>query len=83
MYHGHMVEVSATEYKRHALKLLEHVRASGEAVRISKHGKPIALLVRIDEAAPNRLVGQFRGDVAIVGDVVGPIIAPDDWADLD
>jgi len=82
MYNGHMIEVSATEYKHNALKLLEQVRTSGETVQISKRGRPIARLVRVDEAASKRVFGEFRGDAVIVGDIVGPILDPADWGDL-
>jgi len=79
MYTGHMIHVSATEYKNNALKLLEQVRASGESVQITKRGTPIALLVRVDEAGPRRISGQFIGDVSLVGDVIGPILDEDEW----
>ena len=82
MYNGHMIEVSATEYKHNALKLLEQVRVSGETIQITKRGRPIAQLVRVEEAAPERLFGQFRGDVTIIGDIVGPIVDADDWGEL-
>jgi PIN domain nuclease of toxin-antitoxin system len=36
MYDGHMIQVSAKEYKHNAVKLLERVRASGEVVQITK-----------------------------------------------
>ena len=77
-----MIQVSATEYKHNALKLLEQVRVSGETVQITKRGRPIAQLVRVDEAAPKRIFGQFSGDVRIIGDIVGPILDPEDWGDL-
>jgi prevent-host-death family protein len=77
-----MIEVTATEYKHNALKLLEQVRATGEAVQISKRGRPIAQLVRINEVASRRVFGQFRGDSAIVGDIVGPIVDPEDWGEF-
>ena len=79
MYNGHMIQVTATEYKHNALKLLEQVRASGESIQITKRGKPIAQLVRVEEPATKRLLGQFAGDAKIVGDIVGPIGAFDDW----
>ncbi len=76
MYNGHMIQVSATEYKHNALKLLEQVRVSGEPVQITKRGKPIVQLVRVDEPSPSRVFGQFQGDVTFVGDIVGPILGP-------
>ena len=77
-----MIQVSATEYKRNALKLLEQVRTSGETVQITKRGRPIAQLVRVDEAPTKRMLGLFLGDVEIKGDIVGPILDPEDWGDL-
>ncbi len=77
-----MIEVSATEYKNNALKLLEQVRTSGESVQITKRGRPVAQLVPCHEEAVNRIFGRFRGDARIVGDIVGPIIDPEEWGDL-
>jgi prevent-host-death family protein len=82
MYNGHMIQVSATEYKHNALKLLEQVRVSGETVQITKRGRPIAQLIRVDDAKHKRVFGQFRGDVTVVGDIVGPIVPPEDWGNL-
>jgi prevent-host-death family protein len=82
MYNGHMIRVSATEYKNNALKLLERVRQSGEAVQITKRGKPVAQLVRLEEPVPNRQFGRFRADLTIIGDIVGPIVEPEDWGDV-
>ena len=82
MYNGHMIQVSATEYKHNALKLLEQVRISGETVQITKRGRPIAQLVRVDELHSEQIFDEFKGDAVIVGDIVGPIISPEDWGDL-
>jgi prevent-host-death family protein len=77
-----MIQVSATEYKHNALKLLEQVRVTGEIIQITKRGRPIAQLVRVDEAAPERIFGLFQGDVTIVGDIVGPIVDAAEWGEL-
>jgi len=77
-----MIQVTATEYKHNALKLLEQVRVSGEAIQITKRGRPIAKLVRADEDVPKRVLGKFQGDVTIIGEIVGPIVDLEDWGDL-
>ena len=77
-----MKQVSATEYKHDALKLLEQVRVSGETIQITKRGRPVAQLVRVDDESPKRILGQFRNEVTLVGDIVGPIISPEDWGGL-
>ncbi len=80
-YNGPMIQVTATEYKNNSLKLLEQVRASGESVQITKRGRPIALLVRVDDAGLRRIAGQHAGEVALVGDIIGPIIDEKEWGD--
>ncbi len=82
MYHGHMIRVTATEHKHQALKLLEQVRISGEVIQITKRGRPIAQLIRIDGSGNRVTFGKFRDDVQIVGDIVGPIGDPSDWGEL-
>jgi len=59
--------------------LLEKVREYGETILITKRGKPIARLVRIDEESPQRAFGHFRDDAVLVGDIVGPILDREDW----
>ena len=76
-----MIQVSATEYKHNALKLLEQVRVSGETVQITKRGRPIAQLTRVEEAVPKRQFDLFKDKVTIVGDIVGPILDAEDWGE--
>ena len=74
-----MIRVTATEYKHDALKLLEHVRVSGEVVAITKRGRAIAQLGPWESGAEDRMLGQFRDDALIVGDIVVPIANPREW----
>lgn len=81
-YNGHMILVTATEYKHNALKLLEQVRTTGESIEITKRGRPVARLVRVDDPTRERELGAFWADATIVGDIVGPIVDPEDWSDF-
>jgi len=49
-----MIKVGAFEAKTHLSALLEQV-AAGEEVLITKHGKPIARLIRAEDAARGEL----------------------------
>lgn len=82
MYNGHMRQVTATEYKHNALKLLEQVHQTGETIQITKRGKAYAELTAITQMPDlPRKLGQFEGQITIVGDIVGPIIDPSEWGE--
>jgi prevent-host-death family protein len=49
-----MDTIGAFEAKTHLSSLLERV-AKGEKITITKHGKPVALLVPIDQRDPERI----------------------------
>lgn len=49
---------TATRLKAELLGVLDRVQASGEPVVVTKHGRPVARLVPIDDAAP--LAGSVR-----------------------
>ncbi len=74
-----MRTISATEFKAKCLAILDDVNVTGEAVTILKHGKPVAQLVppaRVDARHPQR---SLRGTVTILGDIIGPVVDPDEW----
>ena len=60
---------------------LEEVRASRTAVVITKRGKPVAKLVPADQA-PDWIPGRLAGKIEILGDIVSPIVPPEDWEAL-
>ncbi|MCW5942575.1 MAG: type II toxin-antitoxin system Phd/YefM family antitoxin [Fimbriimonadaceae bacterium] len=76
-----MKTVTATEYKHNALRLLEEVHRTGQAIRITKRGKAYAVLTPLGngERPPLRF-GQFEGTATIVGDLI-QIIDPSDWSE--
>ena len=50
---------------------------TGEEIVITKHGKPVSRLVPVKKRVP--LLGMFRSQIRITGDIVGPSVSPDDW----
>jgi len=73
-YNDHMKTVSITDFKAHCLKLIEHVRQTGECLTITKRGKPAARVIPPEE--PERRtyrLGLFEKDLISMGDVVSPL----------
>jgi prevent-host-death family protein len=65
------MEIPAGEFKAKCLQLMDKVARSGEAIVITKRGKPVAKLVPPDEPEPRApLFGYMAGTAEIRGDVV-------------
>jgi prevent-host-death family protein len=73
-----MRTIPAARFKAGCLKIMDEVRAGREPVLITKKGKPVALLVPVDEPASD-VFGCLSGELEIVGDIVSPVIAPSAW----
>lgn len=64
------MKIAAGEFKTHCLKLMDRVNQEHCSMTITKHGKPVARLVPVDDAPP-ALYGLLKGRVRISGDIVG------------
>jgi prevent-host-death family protein len=71
----------AGAFKVHCLRVMDEVQSKREAVIITKRGKPVAKLVPI-EKEKDEIFGFLKGKVKVLGDVVSPILTPDEWGDL-
>lgn len=74
-----MKEVSISEFKAKCLGMIEQVEKTRQPLRITRHGKPAAEVV---PAAPDRkpnFLGDMRGTVEILGDLVSPVIDRDEF----
>ncbi len=76
-----MKTIPAGEFKARCLKLMDRVRATREPLLITKKGVPVAKLVPADEK-PRSILGCMAGTAEVVGDIVGPVIAPEEWEAL-
>lgn len=66
--------VPAGEFKARCLQLLDDVASTGEALVITKRGRPVARLVPMPRAEPPRsLFGALKGRVLSQGDLIAPI----------
>jgi len=64
--------VAATEFKATCLALMDEVSEQGTEITVTKHGRPIAKLVPIVDAAPRSIFGCMKGMILWHGDIVSP-----------
>ncbi len=76
-----MKTMPAGSFKVHCLAVMDEVQSKRESVLITKRGKPVAKLVPI-ETEKDEIFGFLKGKGKILGDVVSPILSPEEWGDL-
>lgn len=69
----HIPKIPAGEFKAKCLHLLDEVSQDHIPLIITKHGKPVAKLVPIEDEKPQSLFGYLSGSAKIVGDIVSSI----------
>lgn len=67
------MQIGAGQFKAQCLQLMNQVQQSRKEIVITKHGKPIAKLVPVEESAAKSVFGYLQGTVEIVGDIVSPV----------
>lgn len=67
------IQIAAGQFKAQCLQLMDRVQRSREEIVITKHGKPVAKLVPVDENRSGSVIGYLRGTVEIVGNIVSPL----------
>ena len=71
------MQIGAGQFKAQCLQLMDQVQQSRKEIVITKHGKPVAKLVPVEESAAPSVFGYLQGTVEIVGDIVSPL--EEDW----
>jgi len=75
--------IPAGEFKVHCLAIMDEVQAKRETVVITKRGKPVAKLVPVEKEKDD-IFGfmKGKGKIEIKGDIVSPVLTPEEWGDL-
>lgn len=74
-----MKMANIAEFKNHFSRFIAAVE-QGEEVEIRKRNLPIARVVPVRTAKPNRTkLGCGRGTVKVLGDLTEPLIPESDW----
>ena len=76
-----MKTMPAGSFKIHCLSVMDEVKAKRETIVITKHGKPVAKLVPVEEGA-DEIYNFLVGKGAIAGDVISPALTSREWGDL-
>ena len=69
---------SISEFKIHALGLIDQVSKTGKPIVITKRGKPLAKVIPFAGNVENPVPGKLAGTVLHEGDIVSPLGA-DMW----
>ena len=64
--------IQAGQFKARCLQLMDEVNDKHHTFIITKHGKPVAMLVPVDDA-PKDAFGCLKGTITIQGDILEPI----------
>ena len=67
------MQLSAGEFKAKCLNLMDKVKESHEEIIITKHGKPVARLLPLEEKPEKPLYGYLSGSVIILGDIINSL----------
>lgn len=75
-----MDEIPISKFKATCLAVLEDVRRTRRRIRVTRFGTPVAEIVppTADQRSGSWL-GSLQGTGRIVGDIVSPASAADDW----
>lgn len=75
-----MEEMAISKFKATCLEVMERVRKTRTPILITRHGVPVAQVVPPQPAErPKNWLGCMAGTVTILGDIVAPVMDPDDW----
>ncbi len=75
-----METIAVSKFKATCLAVLQRVRKTGQPVLVTRFGEPIAEVVPPRPPKPDEdWLGCMRGRAEITGDVVGPVVAAEDW----
>ena len=70
--------IPAAQFRDQCLRLMDEVRATGETLIVTKHGRPVAAVVPYVERATTSIVG-WSDDIRIAWDPEEPAIPPERW----
>ena len=79
-----MKTIAVSKFKATCLALLEKVLRTGQPILITKQGKPLAQVLPPSppQNKPSWL-GCRKGTAEIKGDIIEPVVSPEEWSGLD
>jgi prevent-host-death family protein len=69
-----MESMPISKFRTVCVAVLERVHRTGQPVRITRSGEPLAEIVPVSPLKPRNWLGSFRSSGTIVGDIVSPTL---------
>ncbi len=75
-----MEEIAISKFKATCLEVLERVRRTRKTILVTRFGKPVAEVTppTVSKRKGSRQ-GAMVGTARIKGDIVSPVVNPDEW----
>jgi prevent-host-death family protein len=74
-----MHDISISEFKAKCLGLIEEVQKPRQPLRVTRHGRPMVEVIPAGPDRKRKFLGDMKGTVEILGDIVSPVIDLDDF----
>lgn len=74
-----MKEIQISTFKAKCLQIIDEVNRTGKELKITRHGKPVAIIMPISEENKSKGFGLAKGTIEIKSDLVEPAFDPSDW----
>ena len=75
--------MSISRFKATCLSVLENVRQTGQSVRVTRRGQPMAEVVPVASGSNDASwLGSLSDSIRVHGDIVSPASNADDWEAL-
>jgi prevent-host-death family protein len=74
-----MRDIPISKFKAKCLGLIEEVQKTRKPLRITRHGVPVAEVIPAGPDRKRKFLGDMKGTVKILGDIVSPVIDLDDF----
>jgi prevent-host-death family protein len=71
-------QMPASVFKARCLSVMNDIQATGEAVIVTKRGKPVVKVVPV-ESEKDDIFGFMAGEFEIVGDIESPVVPLKQW----
>ncbi len=73
-----MKEMSISDFKTHALRIIDGVFRTGERIIITRRGKPVAEVIPFENTNEKPIPGKLADTLLYESDIVSPL-GPDMW----
>lgn len=74
-----MEAMPISKFKARCLSVMDRVRRTGQPVRVTRYGRPVADVVPAAPAREIRALGFLKDDTTITGDLIAPVMDVRDW----